>query len=64
MKVKINNPVYGLPITYLYCYNPNQFEILGCSYSYGDPGKYHIKESFNVSIAGKNIYKRIFIKLK
>lgn len=54
----------GVPVTYLDSYNPNQFEILGCSYSYGDPGKYHIKESFNVSIAGKNIYKRIFIKRK
>ena len=43
MTVKINNPVWGTTITYLYTYNPDQFEILGCSYSYGDPGKYHIK---------------------
>lgn len=54
----------GVPITFLDSYNPDQFKILGCSYSYGDPGKYHIKESFNVSIADKNIYKRIFIKRK
>ncbi|MBO1137340.1 adenine-specific methyltransferase EcoRI family protein [Enterococcus faecalis] len=54
----------GVPITYIDKFNPKEFEILGCSYSYGDVGEpYHKKNtSFNVSIDGKNIYKRLFIK--
>ena len=29
MKVRIKNPIWGIPITFLYSYNPKQFEILG-----------------------------------
>lgn len=29
MKVRIKNPIYGVPITFLYSYNPKQFEIVG-----------------------------------
>lgn len=55
----------GVPITFMNKYNSNQFEILGCSYSYGEPDGYHIKgKGFNVSINGKEIYKRIFIRKK
>lgn len=52
----------GVPITFLTKYNPDQFEIIGCSYSYGEPVGYH-KEgaSFDVSINGKQVYKRLFI---
>ena len=28
MKVKIKNPIYGVPVSYLFNYNPNQFEII------------------------------------
>lgn len=28
-KVKIKNPIWGTPITYLDRYNPDQFEIVG-----------------------------------
>ena len=28
MKVKIKNPIYGVPVSYLFGYNPNQFEII------------------------------------
>ena len=54
----------GVPITFIDKFNPKEFEILGCSYSYGDPGEpYHKQgESFNVSFDGKNVYKRIFIR--
>ena len=54
----------GVPITFIDKFSPDEFQILGCSYSYGDPGEpYHIQEKgFNVSVNGKNIYKRIFIK--
>lgn len=55
----------GVPITFLNKYNPDQFEILGCSYSYGVPEGYHIGGSdYGVSIDGENVYKRLFIKHK
>lgn len=55
----------GVPITFMNKYNPDQFEIIGCSYSYGEPKGYHIKgKDFNVSVGGKVIYKRLFIKNK
>jgi len=55
----------GVPITFLNKYNPEQFEIIGCSYSYGEPKGYHISErGYNVSVNGKEIYKRLFIKSK
>lgn len=57
--------VMGVPITFMNKYNPDQFEIVGCSYSYGEPKGYHIKgKDFNVSVNGKQIYKRLFIKNK
>ena len=53
----------GVPISFLDKYNPNQFEILGCSYSYGEPKGYYIDgNGFNVSVKNKQIYKRLFIK--
>lgn len=56
----------GVPVTFLDKYNPEQFEIMGCSYSYGDPGlPWHKPEdSFNICIDGENVYKRIFIRKK
>lgn len=29
MKIRIHNPIYGVPITYLGCHCPEQFEIIG-----------------------------------
>jgi hypothetical protein len=53
----------GVPITFLNKYNPDQFEILGCTYSYGEPKGYHLEgKGFNPSIDGKQIYKRLFIR--
>jgi len=53
----------GVPITFMNKYNPKQFEIVGCSYSYGEPKGYHIEgKDFGVSINGNQIYKRLFIK--
>lgn len=31
MKIRIKNPIWGVPITFLDKYNPEQFEILGCT---------------------------------
>jgi len=53
----------GVPITFLNKYNPDQFELIGCSYSYGEPVGYHIQDKgYNVSINGKQVYKRLFIR--
>lgn len=53
----------GVPITFLNKYNPEQFKMLGCSYSYGIPEGFHLKgKGHNVSINGKQIYKRLFIR--
>lgn len=52
----------GVPITFLTKYNPDQFQIIGCSYSYGEPVGYHKEGAgFGVSVDGKQIYKRLFI---
>ena len=29
MKIRIKNPIWGVPITFLNKYNPTQFEIIG-----------------------------------
>lgn len=55
----------GVPITFLHKHNPEQFEIVGCSYSYGEPLGYHYKgKGFGVNIGKKDIYKRLFIRRK
>ena len=54
--------VMGVPITFLDKFNPAQFEILGCSYVYGDCGKHIDGTSWGCKINGKDIYKRIFIR--
>lgn len=57
--------VMGVPISFMDKYNPNQFEILGCSYSYGEPVGYHNDGAgFNVNVNGKSVYKRLFIRRK
>ncbi len=53
----------GVPITFLTKYNPDQFEIIGCSYSYGEPVGYHSTGAgFGASVDGKQKYKRLFIR--
>ena len=54
--------VMGVPVTFLDKYNPKQFEILGCSYVYGDPGCHIPGTTWNPVINGREIYKRIFIR--
>lgn len=54
--------VIGVPITFLDKYCPEQFKILGCSYSYGDPGCHIEGKDWNVSVKGENVYKRLFIQ--
>ena len=37
MKIRIKNPIWGVPITFLYSYNPKQFEIV--AFRKGEDGK-------------------------
>lgn len=57
--------VMGVPITFLDKYNPNQFEILGCSDGSAVPDEYKIDHPNGHQapiVNGKNKYSRIFIK--
>jgi hypothetical protein len=54
--------VMGVPITFLDKYNPDQFEIVGCSYDYGRPAGWKKDTNMSVSVDGVNIYKRLLIK--
>ena len=67
MKIRIKNPILGVPITFLYKYNPTQFEIIGMSASAG-----YNKDIVGIPfigekdarclINGKNVYARILIR--
>ena len=54
----------GVPITFLDKYNSKQFEILGCSYSFGRPKGWDTSINISGTINGKSIYKRLLIKNK
>ena len=54
--------VMGVPISFLDKYNPDQFEIVGCSYDYGRPDFWPATTKMSPSVNGVNIYKRIFIR--
>ena len=45
-------------------YFPEQFDIIGCSYEYGDCGKHQPGTSWGCEIGGTPIYKRLFIRRK
>ena len=58
MKVRIKNPIWGVPVTFLYSYNPSQFEIVGDACNGSDS----IYDLFKPRLNNKFIYKRILIK--
>ena len=57
-KIKIKNPVMGVPITFLDKYCKDQFEIIG----YACNGSNNQFDYCKPIINGKNIYKRLLIK--
>ena len=67
MKIRIKNPIWGVPITFLDKYNPKQFEIVGLTSS-SKECTYGLLLSENQStrakINSKYIYARILIKKK
>ena len=56
--------IMGVPISFLDKYNPDQFEIIGCSYDYGRPKGWSKDINMSVSINGVSVYKRLLIKKK
>lgn len=56
------NGVMGVPITFLDKYNPEQFEIIGCSYDYGRPKGWSPNINMSTTIKGISTYKRLFIQ--
>lgn len=56
--------VMGVPISFLDKYNPEQFEIIGCSYDYGRPDGWNKNINMSGTINGVSVYKRILIKHK
>ena len=60
MKVRIKNPIWGVPVTFLYSYNPSQFEIVGLDrYVEDNP---HYGKRFTIN--NRETYARILIKRK
>ena len=68
MKVRIKNPIWGVPITFINNYNPKQFEIVGATESDGkgfSNGLWDEKSKDAHSlINNKKTYKRLFIRKK
>ena len=57
--------VIGVPITFLDKFCPDQFEIVGFSYKFGDYCGAHINgKNWSPSVNNKNVYARIFIRHK
>lgn len=54
--------IMGVPITFLDKYNPEQFEIVGCSYSYGRPDGWDTDINMGPSVNSVDIYKRLLIR--
>lgn len=54
--------IMGVPITFMDKYNPNQFEIVGCSYNYGRPEDWDASINMTGKISGQPIYKRLLIR--
>ena len=60
MKVRIKNPIWGVPVTFLYSYNPSQFEIVGLDrYVEDNP---HYGKRFTIN--NRETYARILIRKK
>ena len=54
--------IMAVPITFLNKYNPEQFEIVGCSYDYGRPAEWDPRTPMAPVLGGKGVYKRLLIR--
>ena len=67
IRIKIHNPIFGVPITFLNYHNPEEWRIIGRTYSSDkspEIEKYRIdpKKRHSPFIGGKELYKRILIQ--
>jgi hypothetical protein len=56
--------IMAVPITFLNKYNPDQFEIVGCTYDYGRPEEWDKNTPMAPIVRGKSVYKRLLVKRK
>lgn len=56
--------IMGVPITFMDKYNPEQFEIVGCTYNYGIPKDWSKDTNMQPIVNGEPVYKRILIRRK
>lgn len=61
IKIRILNPVMGVPVTFLDKFNPEQFEIIGHEHDLNGNGGDGIKEG-QFEVGDKGMYKRILIR--
>lgn len=54
--------VMGVPITYLGRHNPEQFELVGCSFNHGRPEGWPVNVPMAPSVNGRGVYKRLYIR--
>jgi hypothetical protein len=54
--------VMGVPISFLDKHCPEQFEIVGCTYSYGRPDGWDESVRMSPFVNGRETFKRIFIR--
>ena len=64
MKIRIKNPIWGVPVTFLYSYNPSQFEIVDINPHFYSIVSQGLKKPKQLSVNGKDAYARILIKKK
>ena len=65
MKIRIKNPIWGVPITFLNKYNPAQFEIIGLMSGAKDSSLINGNDGrAKFYVDGKGVYARILIRRK
>ena len=65
MKIRIKNPIWGVPITFLFKYNPTQFEIIDINphfFSMVEQGLPKPKQLTLHNVGKKDPYVRILIR--
>lgn len=63
MRIRIKNPIWGVPVTFMDKYNPDQFEILGHEHDLTGNGGDGIPHG-QFEVNGVGVYKRILIRKK
>ena len=64
MKIRIKNPIWGVPISFLENYCPKQFEILDINPHFYSVVAQGLKKPKQLSVNGKDTFARILIKRK